>query len=303
MRQLRYICDDTTMHKKFLGLRTCIYQVPDLPAAVQWYEKAFGTAPYFNEPFYAGFNIGGFELGLHPAEGRQLNPGNTVTAYWGVNDVQAAYDMLISLGAKAHEKPNEVGGGIVELGYTVDEGVISISTDEDLSKNVLTRVYDIRDLIIEVTRSGLTVPGYGFILHNRGSLFTLDPKSPNVIAPNKRPFNTLSAGFVMRNNRPVMTVTGFMRHPPAPRSGRRPTRPRLRRVRVADQDGLGDGRPLDGLPDLYLGGRRLGRDWRPTLRANRSTGAGHSDSTTTRRRLSMTSSTRSSIATQPTAMR
>jgi len=55
--------------------------------------------------------------------------------------------------------------------------------------------------------SGLTVPGYGFILHNRGALFTLDPKSPNAIAPNKRPFNTLSAGFVMRNNRPLMTVT------------------------------------------------------------------------------------------------
>ena len=55
--------------------------------------------------------------------------------------------------------------------------------------------------------SGLTVPGYGFVLHNRGALFTLDPKSPNAIAPHKRPFNTLSAGFVMRNNRPLMTVT------------------------------------------------------------------------------------------------
>ena len=55
--------------------------------------------------------------------------------------------------------------------------------------------------------SGITVPGYGFVLHNRGSLFTLDPKSPNVIAPRKRPFNTLSAGFVMKNNQPVMTVT------------------------------------------------------------------------------------------------
>jgi gamma-glutamyltranspeptidase/glutathione hydrolase len=55
--------------------------------------------------------------------------------------------------------------------------------------------------------SGLTVPGYGFILHNRGSLFTLNPNSPNVIAPHKRPFNTLSAGFVMQNRRPLMTVT------------------------------------------------------------------------------------------------
>ena len=55
--------------------------------------------------------------------------------------------------------------------------------------------------------SGITVPGYGFILHNRGSLFSLDPKSPNAIAPHKRPFNTLSAGFVMKNRQPVMTVT------------------------------------------------------------------------------------------------
>lgn len=55
--------------------------------------------------------------------------------------------------------------------------------------------------------SGLTVPGYGFVLHNRGTLFTLDPKSPNVIAPHKRPFNTLSAGLLMRGGEPVMTVT------------------------------------------------------------------------------------------------
>jgi gamma-glutamyltranspeptidase/glutathione hydrolase len=55
--------------------------------------------------------------------------------------------------------------------------------------------------------SGLTVPGYGFILHDRGYLFTLDPRSPNAIAPHKRPFNTLSAGFVMKNGEPKMTVT------------------------------------------------------------------------------------------------
>jgi len=55
--------------------------------------------------------------------------------------------------------------------------------------------------------SGITVPGYGFILHNRGALFTLNPKSPNVIEPHKRPFNTLSAGFVMHGGEPLMTVT------------------------------------------------------------------------------------------------
>ena len=51
-----------------LGLRTTIYQVPDLAAAKAWYTKAFAKAPYFDEPFYVGFNIGGFELGLLPAK-------------------------------------------------------------------------------------------------------------------------------------------------------------------------------------------------------------------------------------------
>ena len=55
--------------------------------------------------------------------------------------------------------------------------------------------------------SGLAVPGYGITLHNRGALFTLDPKSPNAIAPHKQPFNTLSAGFVMKDDQPLMTIT------------------------------------------------------------------------------------------------
>jgi gamma-glutamyltranspeptidase/glutathione hydrolase len=55
--------------------------------------------------------------------------------------------------------------------------------------------------------SGITIPGYGFLLHNRGALFTLNPKSPNAVAPHKRPFNTLSAGLVMQGDQPLMTVT------------------------------------------------------------------------------------------------
>src|SRR5262249_37682152 len=54
--------------------------------------------------------------------------------------------------------------------------------------------------------SGITVPGYGFVLHNRGALFTLNPDSPNVITPHKRPYNTLSAGFLMKDGEPLMTI-------------------------------------------------------------------------------------------------
>ena len=54
--------------------------------------------------------------------------------------------------------------------------------------------------------SGITVPGYGFLLHNRAQQFTLDPNSPNLIEPHKRPYNTLASGFVMKDGKPMMTI-------------------------------------------------------------------------------------------------
>jgi gamma-glutamyltranspeptidase/glutathione hydrolase len=59
--------------------------------------------------------------------------------------------------------------------------------------------------VFSVYGSRATVPPYGFVLHNRGGAFSLDPKSPNVVAPRKRPFHTIIAGFVMRGGQPLMT--------------------------------------------------------------------------------------------------
>src|SRR3954463_7280531 len=46
--------------------------------------------------------------------------------------------------------------------------------------------------------SGVVVPGTGFVLHDRGLGFTLEPGLPNTVAPGKRPFHTLIPGFITR---------------------------------------------------------------------------------------------------------
>ena len=61
-----------------LGLRTAIYRTPDIAAGKLWYTKVLGFPPYFDEPFYVGFNVGGYELGLTPDGSK-----SAVGAYWG----------------------------------------------------------------------------------------------------------------------------------------------------------------------------------------------------------------------------
>jgi len=92
----------------FLGLRTCIYRVPDLAAATEWYSKMLGFQPYFNEPFYVGFEVGGYELGLQPHEGAVPN-GENIETYWGVDDIQTAFENLLALGATSKMEPTNVG--------------------------------------------------------------------------------------------------------------------------------------------------------------------------------------------------
>jgi lactoylglutathione lyase len=96
-----------------LGLRTTIYKVSDLAAARDWYSRVLGTAPYFDEVFYVGFTVAGYELGLQPEEETPAAKPETVLTYWGVADVASAYEHLLALGAVAHEEPTDVGSGII----------------------------------------------------------------------------------------------------------------------------------------------------------------------------------------------
>src|SRR6516225_3643859 len=96
-----------------LGLRTVVYKVPDLARARAFYSELLGVATYFDQPYYVGFNVGGFELGLDPDTGKRgPGPGGAL-AYWGVESMAAAWERAVKLGATPVTPPFEVGEGIL----------------------------------------------------------------------------------------------------------------------------------------------------------------------------------------------
>lgn len=87
------------------GLRTVVYHVNDLAAATAFYTNVVGAPPYFNEPFYVGFKVGGYELGLLPDK-------EGVCTYWGTSDIVAEHARLLAAGASANDAIADVGEGI-----------------------------------------------------------------------------------------------------------------------------------------------------------------------------------------------
>lgn len=99
-----------------LGLRTAQSHVKpaDLQAARDWYAKALGVQPYFDQPFYVGFNVGGFEFGLVPDEDLGGQAGS-LFVYWGVMEIHSALEGLVAIGAKKLSEVEEVGEGIKKV--------------------------------------------------------------------------------------------------------------------------------------------------------------------------------------------
>ena len=94
---------------RFEGLRTVIYVVPDLNAAKQWYQDAFAIKPYFDQPFYVGFDVNGFELGLDP-DTSIIKPGQGGSVvYWKVDDIQTVHDHMVTIGAQPLSPVENVG--------------------------------------------------------------------------------------------------------------------------------------------------------------------------------------------------
>lgn len=94
---------------KLLGLRTLIYPSDNLETDTAWWSGVLGYAPYFNESFYVGFDVGGYELGLDPNADMSDGP----RTYFGVDDVAEAVDYFMKQNCYVHEAPIETGGGII----------------------------------------------------------------------------------------------------------------------------------------------------------------------------------------------
>lgn len=92
-----------------------------------------------------------------------------------------------------HASEPSVTGGL-------DGGTIYLTT-ADRWGNMVSMIHS----VFSVYGSGVTIPPYGMILHNRGTAFSLDKNHPNIVAPRKRPFHSIIAGFVMKDGEPLMT--------------------------------------------------------------------------------------------------
>lgn len=103
-----------------LGLRTVIYPAVDLAAARAWWVDFLGHEPYFDQPFYIGFEVEGYELGLLPDA--PLVDG--VLTYWGVDDAESAVAAAVAAGATVHTPATEVGDGIVTATVRTPDGAI-----------------------------------------------------------------------------------------------------------------------------------------------------------------------------------
>jgi catechol 2,3-dioxygenase-like lactoylglutathione lyase family enzyme len=106
------------MSTPLLGLRTVIYPTSTLDETKKWWAELLGFAPYFDEPFYVGFNVGGYELGLLP-DGDTSKGART---YWGVDDVQSAVVDALEAGATIESAPEDVGDGITTAMVTTPDG-------------------------------------------------------------------------------------------------------------------------------------------------------------------------------------
>ncbi|GAA0405096.1 glyoxalase [Acrocarpospora corrugata] len=102
----------------FRGLATISFFADDVAAAADWYTEVLGLEPHVDRPAYAEFRIGDQQQELAVIDrrfaphGQAEGPGGAI-AFWHVDNLEAAYERLLAMGAKEHEAPSHRSGGFV----------------------------------------------------------------------------------------------------------------------------------------------------------------------------------------------
>lgn len=96
------------MTMQLRGLRTGQFYVEDVAAARDWYTELLGIEPYFDEPFYVGIDIGGYEFGLMPGES-----GRGAVSLWATEDPAGFMARALQKGATTGQDVMDTGDGIV----------------------------------------------------------------------------------------------------------------------------------------------------------------------------------------------
>ncbi|WKN43744.1 gamma-glutamyltransferase [Tunicatimonas pelagia] len=151
----------------------------------------------------ASMGFGSAEYIHHLVEAKKIAYEDRAKYYADPDFVQIPMDQLISKEyAQARAKlidPDRAGreypAGELEQGNTI------YMTVADGDGNMISLIQS----NYSGMGSGMTPPGLGFILQNRGALFSLEEGHNNVYEPHKRPFHTIIPAFVTKNGKPYLS--------------------------------------------------------------------------------------------------
>src|SRR6476661_1252904 len=145
-----------------------------------------------SDPQYWHFLVEAKKLAYSDLQAKNADPKFADVPVKQLLSKEHAASLCTRIDPNVASKPAVKGG--------TDGGTIYLTT-ADRWGNMVSLIHS----VFSVYGSRATVAPYGFVLHNRGSAFSVDPKSPNIVAPHKRPFHTIIAGFVMKDGQPLMT--------------------------------------------------------------------------------------------------
>jgi predicted enzyme related to lactoylglutathione lyase len=114
--------------KTLRGLTTVTFYADDVKAARIWYSDLLGITPYFalpdaDNPAYIEFRVGDYQHELGIADRRYApkdapDQAGGAVIYWHVDNIQATFERLLSMGAKEYEPIIERGEGFVTASVT-----------------------------------------------------------------------------------------------------------------------------------------------------------------------------------------